>query len=255
MKKTGLILILILALSILPAQAAEPNFFTVETGFTTEHYKDSAGYDRLLNQDGSVLVHSQRWTVEYLDGPKWKRVGIPYQVTQDGDTITRHYKDYLGTEIEVIYHHTDEQTKIDIVIHSGETREYRIVWSLDGVTPGAVSYGDNYVGFNGEHEVTFSWQDAFDQYGDITTFEVTEQADGKKLDVIFNVGHINEGETLTLDPVISPGDAGYRLSGHKNRLFETDSGRIYAFWRDGVTRIQWTYTNDTIIWTVIMQFN
>ncbi len=184
------------------------SFILVNSGIRTEYYKDSSGYDRVLRPDGSVIVASQRYTVEYLSGKNWKQIGIPYEVVSeeldDETRITRRYTDSLGTEIEVIYHaYSNAPTKMDVVIHSGATRNYRIVWNLDGIDNTVVSHGDNFINFTGTSDwVAFDWNDAFDQYGDITNFEVTDSANGKKLDVIFSVGTVPEGETFTLDPTL-----------------------------------------------------
>ena len=93
MKKLGLVLIFVLMASIIPVHGWGSNSIIVEGTITTEYFKESAGYDRILSQDGEVLVESQRWTVEYLSGKNWKQIGIPYEVNQDGDTVTRHYTD------------------------------------------------------------------------------------------------------------------------------------------------------------------
>ena len=203
MKRVGLILILILAMGILPIRA-QSSFIEVGGEFVTQYYTDSAGYDKLLKPDGSVLIYSQRYTVEYLSGQNWKQVTVPYSVTQDGDTVTRHYTDYIGTTVQVIYRVLEDGvTKADVVINSGVDRVYRVVWTLDGVTNNAVSYGDNWIQFDGEEEfVRADWGDAYNQYGDIAVPVVSDSANGKKLSVIFNVGLIGAGESLTLDPTL-----------------------------------------------------
>lgn len=184
------------------------NLYVVDNGLKTEYYKGSAGYDVILRPDKTVLVESQRWTVEYLSGPKWKQIGIPYAVTteQNGSkvTVTRHYTDYASTEIEVIYQYDENTpTKTEVKINSGEDRVYRIVWNLDGVDQRNITYGENNIQFNGvEDWIVFDWTDAFNQFGDITDYTVEDSANGKKLEIIFNIGLIKQGETLTLDPQI-----------------------------------------------------
>jgi len=225
-KKLGLILILIIAFSIIPAnaidlQAAKHIFdqeikpvsvtetdssFIVDGGSHIEYFKGSTGYDMIKTPSGETMVASQRWTVEYLSGTKWKQVGIPYEVThtqmKESVEVSRHYTDYASTEIEVKAKTNPELgTKTDIIITSGEDRFYRIVWNLDGINNELVSYDDNSVTFTSSTDwITIDWSDAFNQYGDITDFEVSDTAGGKKLEVIFNVGLIKQGESLTLDP-------------------------------------------------------
>ena len=203
-RKLGLILIVVLCLGILPTRAQTVNFIEVDNGSKTQYYKDSAGYDKLLKPDGSVLIYSQRYTVEYLSGKTWKQITTPYSVTQKDNDVTRHYTDYLGTTVQVIYHTLDDgSTKTDIVINSGADRVYRIVWSLDGITPNTVQYGENFIQFNNEAEwVRADWNDAYSQYGDISVPIVSDSANGKKLDVIFNVGTVKQGEQYILDPIL-----------------------------------------------------
>lgn len=186
---------------------------TVDNGlsYTVELFKGSAGYDVIQGINGIVLVHSQRYTIETLEKAKWKQVGTPKGLSwvQDSPTeitVTRYYTDYLGTTIDVVYHfRSGEGVKVDVVVNSGETRDYRIVWELDGITQTQVNEYDKSVKF-GDLEtdtwIGFDWIDAYNQFGDIYTRTVSSTAQGRKLDIVFNLGLIDEGETLTLDPTI-----------------------------------------------------
>jgi len=201
MKRTGLILILIIIMGILPIQAQTENYFEIDNGLKLRLYKDTAGYDTILKPDDTPLVYSQRYTIEYLDGPKWKQITVPFSVTENVDIITRHYTDYLGTTAEVIYRPQEDSIKTDVVINSAQTREYRIKWSLDGITNTDYTVTENGVNFTGPDDwVLLDWTDAFNQYGDITDYTVSDSANGKKLDVTFNIGTIEAGKTFTLDP-------------------------------------------------------
>jgi len=241
MKKLGLILLLVMAFSMIPVNAIDrqvvehkldpeikpvsvtetDSSFIVDGGSHIEYFKDSTGYDMIKTPTGETMVASQRWTVEYLSGTKWKQVGIPYEVTHtqmnESVEVSRHYTDYASTEIEVKAKTNPELgTKTDIIINSGEDRFYRIVWNLDGINNELVSYDDNSVTFTSSTDwITIDWSDAFNQYGDITDFEVTDSAGGKKLEVIFNVGIIKQGESLVLDPTLI---ASYDISNRDNQL-------------------------------------
>ena len=60
-----------------------------------------------------------------------------------------------------------------------------------------------FVNFTGSDDwIMFDWSDAYRQFGDITEYTVEDSANGKKLDIIFSVGLIGQGETFTLDPAI-----------------------------------------------------
>lgn len=206
MKKQAITLVFILILLTPYSQLAlaqTDNYFEQSNGLTIQYYKDAAGYDQLLKPDDSVLVYSQRYTIEYLSGKQWKQITTPYTVTQDQEQVTRKYTDYLGTTAEVIYRKTDLGIKSDVVIHSAETREYRIVWSLDGIVNENVRYGDNFVEFyDGDEWLRVDWNDAYNQFGEITDYTLSDSANGKKIDVVFNVGTVEAGKTLILDPAL-----------------------------------------------------
>ena len=186
----------------------KPDSFEVNSGILIEFYKDSQGYDRILTPDGEVMVESQRWIVEYLSNNKWKQIGTPYDVnveeTESEVKVNRFYTDYSNTDYKTVQHfEPGTYPKTDIELNSGEDRIYRIVWNLDGINNELVSYGDNYVNFTGPNDwICFDWSDAFNQFGDISSYEVSDQANGKKLEIVFNVGLVKQGEYLVLDPTI-----------------------------------------------------
>jgi len=202
-KRKGFLVLLIVLFSLVPVGFAQSeNYLTQTNGVKIRYYKNS-GYDQLLKPDDSVLVYSQRYTIEYLSGKHWKQITTPYTVTQKSEQVTRKYTDYQGTTAEVIYSKTENGLKSDVVIHSEETREYRIVWSLDGIVNENVRYGENYVEFyNGNEWLRVDWNDAYTQFGDITEYNIDESANGKKIDIIFNVGTVEAGKTLVLDPTL-----------------------------------------------------
>lgn len=204
MKKSGVLLVFILLLSLMTplATANTVNYVEQKKGVTVKYYKDSAGYDSIHKPDGSTLVGSQRYTIEYREGKQWKPV-TPYTVDTRLSQVTRKYTDYLGSTAETRYRETDLGIKSDVVIKSAETREYRIVWSLDGIVHENVRYGVNFVEFyDGGEWLRVDWNDAYQQYGEITTYTLDESANGKKIDIIFNVGTVKAGETLVLDPIL-----------------------------------------------------
>jgi len=191
-------------------------YVSVDNGlsYTMDLYKNSAGYDVIKSKDGSILVHSQRYTVEFLDKSRWKQIGTPYSLTytrvsENEITVTRHYTDYLDTSIDVVYHiRAGEPVKMDVVLNSGEKRVYRIVWHLDGITYTETTRLDKAVKFsslNSDTWIGFDWNDAYAQFGDIVNQTVSTTAQGRKLNVVFSVGQVNEGETLILDPVVLDG--------------------------------------------------
>lgn len=161
------------------------------------YYPDSQGYDVVKRPDGTIWIYSQRYHVEYNDGKNWKQVGVPYQLTRDGDTVTRYYTDYINTEYRVVTN-TDTR-KTDVILYAGKTGEYRIVWNLDGVTNTEYTITGSQVKFSsGSDWVAADWSSA--EAPGVPT--VSDSANGKKLEVIFNIGPLTAGETYTLDPVL-----------------------------------------------------
>jgi len=204
MKRIGLIILLILLLSVCPVGFAQSEKYIVqENGLSVHYYKRSAGYDQILRPDGSVLVYNQRYIIEYLNGKNWKQIMTPFSVSHEGNTITRGYMDYLGTTGEVIYRRTEAGIKSDVVIKSAITREYRIKWVLDGVALDTYQIIENGIRFyNGAEWVTFDWSDAYNEYGSITDYTVSDSANGKKLEIVFNIGTVEAGAKFVLDPVV-----------------------------------------------------
>lgn len=176
------------------------DYFAVNRSSYTHIFKDSAGYDTLYAPDGSILVHSQRYTVEYLSNKLWKQIGTPYSVTKTDTTVTRHYTDYLNTEIQVIYDIYSGKT--DVVIDSAEDRVYRVHWSLDGIA-GTVTHNTSSVKFtNGNEYVVADWSDATKQKIEVSDLTISDSANGKKLDIYFTIGLLKAGERFILDPIL-----------------------------------------------------
>lgn len=205
------VVVFLLILLLLPAtpaiaQTLDENadkYTLPTTSYYTEFYKDNDGYDKICKTDGTVLIYSQRYTIEYLTKNQWKQVTVPYYVEADGITVIRQYTDYIGTTAHVIYHQIQGGYKTDVIITSGETRTYRIAWALDGINADEVKTGENYIDFiQGTDTIRVDWNDAAVLYGEIAETEISETANGKKLVVYFYIGEVAKGETYTLDPVL-----------------------------------------------------
>ena len=167
------------------------NYYEVDNGSKLRFYKD-LGYDRLFKPDGSIFIDKQTYTVEYLDGDTWLKVNTPYGISKDSDKITRKdSKNYTFTD--VIYH--VDTGKTDVVIDSGESRIYRIVWELTGINSLNYVLDDKGVNFTGPTDWVYAdWSDAQADY--------TYEASKTSLKVVFNVGYVAQGERYILDPVL-----------------------------------------------------
>jgi len=188
--------------------------------FVTRLYKD--GYDVFLDNGGNTLVYNSQFVLEYLAGKNWKQRGIPigldYEIYPTAILVTRHYSDYLGTTFDVIYSFTlSNIVKITIKIRNGQSSTYRLLWSLDGIKQTA-SYAkqSNSVAFD---LLNIDWNDVYYSLGDITLSSVSDTAQGKKLDVTFDIGNLNAGDSLIIDPNISINSSssdGYTYYGSSN---------------------------------------
>ena len=171
--------------------------------YTVQHFKD---YDVLLGLKGETLVHNMRIYVEVLNGKQWKQLGIPISLIYEkvSDTyyrVIRGFTDYLGTTYDVVYHvRAGEAVKYDVVLHSSAAAEYRVVWSLSGITLPLIEEYSREYRFIGSEDMWlgFNWNDTT-----LTpTLVLSSTAQGRKLDITFNIGQVEAGEIYVLDPTI-----------------------------------------------------
>ena len=179
--------------------------------YVVEFYKGTQGYNRICYQNGTVLVYNERIFLEYWSGSQWKQRGIPTHITwvQHSDTfyeVTRHYTDYIGTTYNVTYSvRTGEALKMTVYLESGQTDEYNLKWEFNGITQESYTEYANYTVFGDNETDTWlgvNWEDVYLNLGNITTTSIESHAQGKKLDVSFNIGTVESGQKIFLDPVL-----------------------------------------------------
>lgn len=169
-------------------------------GWNFDFYKGTTGYNKIYSSSNStVLVSDDRLTLEYKQGTQWKQRGTPRSVTSatitDGFTITRHYDDFSGTTYDAEYKFiTGQQPKLTITLNNGQTSEYRVDWALSGLSSNYTSV-TNRLQFTG---IALDWSDVTNY---TTTPVVTTSGGAKKADITFNIGTVNSGSQVVIDPL------------------------------------------------------
>ena len=228
------------------------------TMFVIEFYKASSGYNKIYNINNEVLVYDERVTLEYLSGSNWKQRGVPINVsyTKLSDysyDVTRNYSDYLGTTYSVVYNiRADSPIKSTIILNSAQTSTYRIAWSPSGITQASSIPGDNLITFGSPELdnkfISFDWGDVYYSIGDITTTSISTVANGKKLNIYFNIGIIPSGSHISIDPSTIGTSASFYAVYCAGRKILYFKGVWWAFYSDNTNMVYKT-SSDGINWS------
>jgi len=230
------------------------------TMFVVEFYKGTAGYNKIYDKTGNVLVYDDRIVLEYLfKAPdKWKQRGTPTGInyTKINDyhyEVTRFYTDYLGTTYNVTYIvKSDSPMKIKISLESGQTDTYRIAWYLSGITKLNYVEEENRVTFGNDQDnewITFDWADVYQSFGNITQTSYEDAANGKKANIYFNIGIVNAGQTITVDPsIVGTSITKFATSYPFQRKTFYANGRFWVFYSNGTNMVYRTST-DGVTWS------
>jgi len=184
--------------------------------FIINFYKGDYGYDTIYQTNGDVIAESNQLILQYQKNPtQWRDVGyaegVDYEKVSDYEyQVTRHYTtgDNPPTTYDVTYTVTgNRDIKTSISITPGDipgTQNYRLKWSIAGIKKDVYQEMGDSIWFEGElgQNLGVGWWDAANTFGDITTYEVTTETNGKKADVTFNVGQIDVGQILVIDPTL-----------------------------------------------------
>jgi len=182
---------------------------TVRLNFTMfiMQFDKSAGSSTIYAKNGSVLVYYHFMVLQYWNDKvkDWRQAGTfqslswtkhddyhysVIELFQDASTTPR-------TNYTITYDiRSDSRVKISVRIESGASRQYRLVWSFDGIVYSSwreVKNSDNVkcqLCFGNETQpysfVKFDWQDIYEQFkSDIASYSVTTSAQGRKADIYF----------------------------------------------------------------------
>jgi len=178
-------------------------------GFVFKFRKDTAGYNEIY-QNSSLLIEDERWRLEYeFKSDIWRMIGEPQNIswTQPQSyhvIVKRFYTDFEGTTFNMTYDfYGGFRPKIIFESNIAQSDTYRIVWKITGInkTHFQNESSKHYVKFWNENDegIVFDYSDVYENFGNITTIEIEEQANNHKLNEIFNIGFLNTGYFL-LDP-------------------------------------------------------
>lgn len=228
------------------------SFFFDLGSYHIEFFKDTLGYDKLYDKDGSVIVYNERLTLQHYDKGNWKQNGVPIRVecVKNGESyrVTRYYDNYIGTTWKAIYDIQSEQpVKLTFELNAGQTSEYRLLWSLSGITLAtSETVGDKitYSSLEAENFIV-DWSDVKQSYGDITTSMLRNVAEGKKQELTFNIGTVVSGQKYVLDPIFGYYTKGVTLDYIHNRIL----GSVATLPEDGfVYNMTCTLLKGTVNW-------
>lgn len=193
-------------------------------GFVFKFGKGVAGYNEIW-QNSVQIVADERWVLEYWTGTEWKERGTPYKVEWERVyngyvRVTRFYTDYAGTDFQLTYDiYGGFRTKLTVHGENIQADNYRLVWKASGINKEQLKENEDahYVGVynEGEEAVVFDYSDVYEHFGDITTVDTSEWVSGKKIDLAFTVGYVEN--TLWLDP-----NFGYETQGGSSLVNRED---------------------------------
>ncbi|MCW4016753.1 MAG: hypothetical protein NWF06_10320 [Candidatus Bathyarchaeota archaeon] len=180
------------------------------------HGVEQLGYSQIL-LNGSVLVHSLKWSLEFLS-PKdgWVSKGVAQKVvwTKVSDSevvVTRLFSDSLGTDFNVSFiHRVGEPTKIIVEGTPKEVGQYNAVLNVSGVTTKYYEANDesHLLKFWSENKkaVVFDYSDVYDSFGDVSSINFAAKASDHNFVQRFSLGEV-KGK-FELDPTF-----GYETQG------------------------------------------
>jgi hypothetical protein len=209
MNRRGLFLVTFLLLSLVPVTANPKTVLKVDRVEYNEKNK-------LLSPAGATLIGAEWYSIQKLEDSTWTPLGSSYKDSVKLDKkIT---KDYTAYQVE--YEATDHGTKSTVYFMAPEKATYRITWTLSGID--YTSYAEGFMGLNftaPDHWVYVEWLDAVQAFGEIASYGI----DGDTLTVTFDMGMLNKGESLTLDPVIFDSYTDHTLGVSLKDLHPSDS--------------------------------
>jgi hypothetical protein len=241
---------------------------TVRLNFTMFiiQFDKSAGSSIIYAKNGSILVYYHFMVLQYWNDKvkDWRQAGTfqslswvkhddyHYSVTelfQDASTTPR-------TNYTITYDiRSDSRVKISIRIESGASRQYRLVWSFDGIVYSSwceVKNSNNVkcqLCFGNETQpysfIKFDWQDVYDQFkSDIVSYSVATSAQGKKADIYFDVGTVSANSVLTVDPsLVGTSTTSDATTFPNQRKSFYANGRFWVFYSDGTNMVYRTSTD------------
>ena len=239
------------------------------TMFIVDFYK--SGYETIYAKNGSILVYYHSMVLQYWNDKvkDWRQAGVFSLLSWSREDdyhyqMVKRYEDSSTspkTNYTITYDvRSDSRVKISIRIESGASRQYRLVWSFDGIVYSdwmekknidnvkcQLLFGDEFKDYG---FIKFDWQDIYEQFKtDISSYSVSTSAQGRKADIYFSIGTVAAGSVLTVDPsVVGTSTSSYATREPFQRKCFYANGRFWVFYSDGTNMVYSTST-DGSTWT------
>jgi hypothetical protein len=239
------------------------------TMFIIDFYK--SGYEVLYAKTGSVLVYYHSAILQYYNEKvndwrvcgsfvslAWNRIdSYHYRVEKRFEDPSTSPKTVYTVMYDI---RSDSRIKISIRIESGASRHYRLLWSFDGIVYNTWQEKKNTD--NVKHRILFGdeskdfgwlaidWQDIYEQFrADVASYAVSTSAKGRKANLYFDLGAVEAGKTLTIDPsIVGSSTTTYAtLYPYQRKTFYAQ-GRRWVFYSDG-SNIVYRTSTDGLTWT------
>jgi hypothetical protein len=251
-----------------PPIAFSETLTTLRLNFTmfVVQFDKSSGSSTIYNRDGSVLVYYHFVTLQYFNTKvsDWRQAGSFQKLewVKSSDTyylVVEYFVDQSTspqTNYTVTYSiKSDSPMKISVRVESGATRQYRLVWSLDGIAYSNWVEMKNSDGV--KHRLRFGdeskpygwmaldWQDVYEEFrSDISSYSVSTSARGRKADIYFDLGVVDAGGVLIVDPsVVGTSTIDYAIRNPFQRKSFYANGLFWVFYHDGTNMVYKTSTD------------
>lgn len=187
--------------------ADEKSSLKLDTGALALEFSKQDGSTVIYDVDGSMLVGSERLRLEVYDKGIWKSVGAfdsveQLKISDEKYRVTKFFVDETVFWKAIYDVAVGSSVKLTVEVDSKVTAEYRLIWIFDDVASANVKHEDNKVCYSKASGAEFfvDWSDVKREFGDITINSISSKAQGKKQELTFNIGKIEVGKTLVLDP-------------------------------------------------------
>jgi len=245
------------------------------TMFVIDFFK--SGYETVYLPNGTILVYIHNMVLQYYDDKvkDWRQAGVFDSVTWTKIDdyhyqVTKFYKDASTnpvTNYTITYDiRSDSPVKITIRIENGATRQYRLQWSLDGIiyqnwqelknvdnVKYQLLFGDESVDYG---FIKINWQDIYEEFkADTVSYSISTSAQGRKADIYFNLGTVEAGSVLTIDPSLIGTSEIYTATTYnaQRKIVRTSNGTLYVVYRKQLSGYYQIYvaksTDNGATWT------
>jgi hypothetical protein len=191
------------------------SYYRIFNGAKTYHFGKN-GVNEIWSYDESVLMlDNEQFRIEVGGVVKpYSSVEVSYKVVSTGHyEVIQTYVCDKGTQYTSVYTiKYGQPLTAECTVKSGEKQDYKVLWDFDGTS----SYENITNGIKYDNGLNIRWDDVKATLGDITSVKTYLDKSQTKVDAIsFNIGSIDAGKELKLDPVAGGGNT-YWVNGSGN---------------------------------------